>query len=549
MPRKKNETHTYKKFEITPPAATFIQADTLTKTETAFVLRSANWPVLLVDATGRIHASSQGARRLFGESIEGNRTFGEAIWSSENEISAEAFLRRFAQGSEKGLELRYREKNGATSSYLTQLCPFPAGGENLFLLQLFTKSGEVEPVVEIQLPSRTTTDIPTAPEPPPLVEHGVAQKQKLDCAMQLIRSVALDFNNALTIILGHASLLLGKTDTIHPFRNSLLEIEKSAQKAGEIAQDLADFSRQDKDPKGRQAGNMNDLVRKTAAFFREAKGAGAEWEFELEPRPYAVHFDEGKLRQAIIKILENAIESLDGPGTIHVKTRNLDVTEETRDGTVRLKPGSYCCVELADTGKGIPSDVLPRVFEPFFTTKKEKGHRGLGLAWVYGVVTNHGGSVAVTSDLNKGTCVRVYLPAQQRVVQDRSSDNGDLTGTQTILLVDDEELLLTMGEMVLSSFGYRVLTANSGIKALEVFKQQPGEIDLVITDMVMPQMSGREVIERLRRLSPDLKVICASGFVRPPAGQEKDNFLQKPFASQDLLRKVKQVLGTAAIST
>ena len=162
---------------------------------------------------------------------------------------------------------------------------------------------------------------------------------------------------------------------------------------------------------------------------------------------------------------------------------------------------------------------------------------------MYGIVTNHGGSVAVSSELNKGTSVRVYLPAQKRVVHDRAGENGDLRGDQTILMIDDEDLLLTMGEMVLSSFGYRVLTANSGLKALEIFAKRGPEIDLVITDLVMPQMSGRELIERLRRVSPDLKVICASGFVRPPSNEDQDNYLQKPFASQDLLRKVKQVLG------
>jgi CheY-like chemotaxis protein len=201
------------------------------------------------------------------------------------------------------------------------------------------------------------------------------------------------------------------------------------------------------------------------------------------------------------------------------------------------------CIEIADTGKGIPAEVQGRIFEPFFTTKRDSGHRGLGLAWVYGIVTNHGGSVAVTSEKGKGTTVRVYLPAQKKVVSDRSADLGDLRGTQTILMIDDEDLLLTMGEMILTSFGYKVLTANNGIRALEIFEKKKDEIDLVITDLVMPQMSGRELIERLRRIAPELKVICASGFVRPPSTEEQENYLQKPFASQDLLRKVKQVLS------
>ena len=150
--------------------------------------------------------------------------------------------------------------------------------------------------------------------------------------------------------------------------------------------------------------------------------------------------------------------------------------------------------------------------------------------------------MAITSEVGKGTSVRVYLPAQAKVVHDLTSDVSDLSGTQTILMIDDEDLLLTMGEMVLSSYGYRVLTANSGQKALDIFAEKSSEIDLVITDLVMPNMSGRELIERLRRQAPGLKIICASGFVRPPSNEEKENYLQKPFASQDLLRKVKQIL-------
>jgi len=182
------------------------------------------------------------------------------------------------------------------------------------------------------------------------------------------------------------------------------------------------------------------------------------------------------------------------------------------------------------------------VFEPFFTTKKDKGHRGLGLAWVYGIVTNHGGSVAITSQPKKGTKVRVYLPAQKKLVRDDGAHSNDLSGSETILMIDDEDLLLTMGEMVLSSYGYTVLTANTGKKGLEIFSSKAGSIDLVLTDLVMPQMSGRELIDHLRRIDPKVKIICASGSVRPPVIREEEHYLQKPFASQELLRKVKQVL-------
>jgi CheY-like chemotaxis protein len=225
-----------------------------------------------------------------------------------------------------------------------------------------------------------------------------------------------------------------------------------------------------------------------------------------------------------------------------VQSRNIEISEPTRDRTVQLSPGVYVCVEITDTGSGIEPDLLPRVFEPFFTTKGG-AHRGLGLAWVYGIVTNHGGGVAISSQPKVGTSVRVYLPATQKIVRDPGASMDDLSGHQVILIVDDEELLLNMGKMILSSFGYRVHTANSGQKALEIFSKADPPVDLVISDLVMPQMSGRELIEHLHRLSPATPVICSSGYIRPAHLEEDEAYLQKPFTSQDLLRKVKQALS------
>jgi len=217
------------------------------------------------------------------------------------------------------------------------------------------------------------------------------------------------------------------------------------------------------------------------------------------------------------------------------------VAEPLRDGSVTVAPGRYVCVEVFDNGCGIAPDVLPRVFEPFFSTKP--GHRGLGLAWVYGIVTNHGGNVEVSSRLGEGTMVRLYLPAEKKIVRDSGASGDDLRGDQTILMVDDEELLLTMGQMLLSEFGYRVLTANSGEKALDIIARSGPRIDLVITDVVMPGMSGRELIERLRQLAPQLRVMSVSGYIRRASEGGGEIHLQKPFTSQELLRKVKSALS------
>ena len=207
------------------------------------------------------------------------------------------------------------------------------------------------------------------------------------------------------------------------------------------------------------------------------------------------------------------------------------------------------CAEITDNGCGIEAEVLPRIFEPFFTTKRASKHRGLGLAWVYGIVTNLGGGVAVSSQPGSGTSVRVYLPADKKFIKDDRGMSADLTGNQTILMVDDEDLLLTMGETILSAYGYHVLTANSGQKALEVLTTSDRQIDLVITDLVMPNMSGRELVEHVRRVSPYTRIICSSGYVRPTTEeQESVAYLQKPFTSQELLLKVKNALISGDIT-
>jgi len=378
-------------------------------------------------------------------------------------------------------------------------------------------------------------------------ESSAALKQKLDCALQLARTVALDFNNALTSILGHTSLVLSKMEPNHPWRGSLLEVEKSAAKAAEIANDLGTFSRQEKEARPQAAGNLNTLLQRTADFFQKNPGdQPITWNLQLDRKLFSAKFDEAKMQQAFVKILENSLQAMGhGGGRVTISSRNFELTEPTQDRNVKLAAGAYVCAEINDTGCGIEPEVLPRIFEPFFTTKRGPNHRGLGLAWVYGIVTNHGGGVAISSQPGAGTSVRVYLPAEKKLVSDQALAAGaDLNGTQTILMVDDEDLLLTMGQTILSAYGYKVLTANSGQKALSIMAQKEKEagVDLVVTDLVMPAMSGRELVEQIRARSPSTRILTTSGYVRP-AGQDEDTaYLQKPFTSQELLLKVKNAL-------
>lgn len=497
------------------------------KSDVLFDFEHAAWPALLVDGAGAVVRANPMALTLFGAALAGETGTLAALWPADNCITAEKFLKDGETALAPLTPLRLLVAGGPKVFSALVAAHLP-GGKRFLLLQLLPESAGLGA-------AKITADT------------GLAHKQKLDCALQLARSVALDFNNALTSILGYTSLLLSKTEPAHPWRRTLLEMEKSAAKAAEVAADLAAFSLQEKETRTQPTGNLNAILHRCAEFFQNSRSEPTAWTMQLERKLFAAKFDEAKIQQAFMKVLENAVESLRQEGRVTVQTRNIELTESTQDRNAKLAAGAYVCVEVADNGCGIEPEVMPRIFEPFFTTKKG-AHRGLGLAWVYGIVTNHGGGVAVSSQPGVGASVRIYLPAENSFVGESVEATTDLTGTQTILMVDDEDLLLRMGETILTSYGYRVLTANSGQKALEIVSQSETPIDLVITDLVMPLMSGRELVEQVRRLSPETRIMCTSGYVWPGSKQEKASFLQKPFTTQELLRRVKQTLGAQTAS-
>src|SRR6266566_2532211 len=304
------------------------------KFETAFILEQAEWPALLVDPGCTIRYANQAALRVFGPALEGGVSLLSAIWTDANNRTSEQFLREWERSPSATQFLKLLRK-GATSpvTYLSSLCCFTRDGQKYFVLQLFEESLGV---AAVKINTGETT---------------LVQKQKLECALQLARTVSLDFNNALTSILGHTSLLLSKMEPSHPWRGSLLEVEKSAAKAAEIANDLGTFSRQEKDARPQAAGNLNLLLQRSVEFLQQNAGqASIEWKLQLERKLYTAKFDEAKMQQAFIKILENAFQSLPGQGRVSVQTRNLDLGEATQDRNARLTAGSYVCVEIGDNG-------------------------------------------------------------------------------------------------------------------------------------------------------------------------------------------------------
>jgi two-component system, cell cycle sensor histidine kinase and response regulator CckA len=495
------------------------------KSDVVSALENAGWPALLIDAAAGICHANVAAAGFFGPQINGISVSLSSIWAPGNTLSPEQFLANPNASPAALAALQLKKANGDVVTCNVCVCSQVEGDQKYYLLQV--------------LPATT----PAKGSTPGSADAGPAQKQKLEFALQLARTVALDFNNALTGVIGHASLLLGRSEEDHPWRANLVEIEKAAGKAAEIASDLGAFSRQEKASVApATAGNLNLVLQRLVASFQRGTGEPRiTWDVRLEPKLFAARFDEAKVQQALAKIIENGIEALTASGTISIYSRNADLAQATYDGNVQLVPGTYVCVEINDTGRGIAPDVLPRIFEPFFTTKRTGNHRGIGLASVYGIVSNHGGAVSVSSNLGHGTSVRVYLPAQKSVVAHGLAP-AELQGKETVMLVDDEQLLLTLGQAVLSAYGYKVLTAQTGQQAIEILARGQPPIDLVVTDMVMPAMSGRELLEILKRNWPAVRVLCTSGYVWP-AGQTLPRlYLQKPFTAQDLLAHVRQAL-------
>ena len=517
---------------------------------TDFPLESAAWPVLLVSSVGEITYANAFARAIFG-GADGNpskRLVG--LWTFENGCSAEQFLRQLDSGTTATFPLKLLTSKEGLVGFLVHISPWVREGKKEFIFQVHPKTAARQSTVNAS-PTEVPAPTPPVPAGPPGDQakaapdaNALTLQQKLLCALQLTRTVAMDFNNALTSIMGHATHMLAQMPVDHPWRGSVQQIEKAAERATQVAFDLSSFSREEKEAQPDTSGNLNKLIRKLVDQHKSRAAAAVAWRVNLENRLFSASLNETKFTQAVEKILDNALEAVGPEGTVSISTQNRDLAQPLDDGRITLPPGTYVCLEINDTGPGIPPDVLPQVVDPFFTTKR--GHRGLGLAWAYGIVTNHGGSLALTSPSGQGTTVRIYLPAHRKTLEEGALADEDLRGDQTVLIVDDEELLLTMSEMVLTSFGYRVLTAANGRAALDIIERSDSHVDLVVTDLVMPHMDGHQLIQHLQNVAPGLRVICTSGNFRPSNRELGVTYMQKPFTSQDLLRVVKEAFQKPA---
>ena len=385
------------------------------------------------------------------------------------------------------------------------------------------------------------------------LEEQYRQVQKMEAIGQLAGGVAHDFNNLLTVIRGYGSLLLLGAQTPAETAVAAQEIVRAAERAANLTRQLLAFSRrQVMQPR---TLDLTETVTSLTTMLQRILGADVHLQLEPSQSPLVTHADAGMLEQVLMNLVVNACDAMPNGGRLLIETTEKSFTEEEAAAIPDARPGRYVSLRVTDTGSGISPENLPRIFEPFFTTKQPGKGTGLGLSTVFGIVKQHCGWIQVDSELGRGTTFQIFLPAAEEIVESRTEEivmAEPLGGTETILVVEDEPSLRMLTRAVLEPHGYQVLEAASGVDALRVWEEHKGSVQLLLTDIIMPEgISGLELATRLREKSPTLRVIFTSGYSADIAGgqlhlQEGQNFIQKPSSPKQLLQTVRRCLDSAA---
>lgn len=375
------------------------------------------------------------------------------------------------------------------------------------------------------------------------------QAQRMKSIGTLAGGLAHDFNNLLMGIQGNASLILLDTDPQSPHYEKLKNIEQYVQSGTEVTRQLLGFARGGKYEV--KPTDLNRLIKKSLEIFGRTKKE-ITIKSKLKKDLWAAEVDRGQINQVLLNIYVNASQAMPGGGHMYVETKH-ETIEGINAKLLAVEPGRYIIISITDTGIGIENATQQRIFDPFFTTGQMGRGTGLGLASAYGIIRNHGGIITVDSIEGEGTTFYVYLPASSKKVPEEKAKNEKvLKGTETVLLVDDEKMIIDVGSLMLEEMGYRVLTAKSGEEALSVYELNMDQIDFVILDIIMPDMGGGNTYDRLKEINYDIKVLLSSGYSIDGEATEIldrgcNGFIQKPFSIKELSREIRKILdGTGA---
>jgi signal transduction histidine kinase/CheY-like chemotaxis protein len=382
------------------------------------------------------------------------------------------------------------------------------------------------------------------------LEEQLHQSQKMDAVGQLAGGIAHDFNNSLTLIKVCSQLALQELEKGDPVREKIQKIDEATQRSGDLVRQLLTFSR--RQVVELKVLDLNDLLTNLDKMLRRVIGEDIELVTKTAEGLGKVKADPGQIEQVIVNLTLNARDAMPGGGKLVFETANAELDQEYARNHIQAAPGSYVVLSVGDTGKGMIPEVRQHIFEPFFTTKEAGKGTGLGLFMVYGIVQKFGGHIIVESEPGRGSTFKVYLP---RADEQMEAARGELLekelprGEETVLVVEDDNDLRSLMAQALKQQGYRALEAANGEEGLLLFDKYRQEINLVVTDIVMPVMSGFELTDLLMPLRAQMKVLYISGYPDNPALQKRclnreTNLLPKPFSLEDLVIKVRKVLDT-----
>ncbi len=377
------------------------------------------------------------------------------------------------------------------------------------------------------------------------LEHQLLQSQKMEALGTLAGGIAHDFNNLLMGIDGYTQIMLMDMDPLHPHYEMLKRISMQVRSGADLSGQLLRFARGggcEIEPI-----NLNRVIELSAQTFARTRKE-ISLSLNLAGDLLTVDADRIQIEQVLLNLFINALQAMPGGGKLGISTENA-VLNESFTGTYSLPSGKYVKISVTDTGTGMDKKTMDRIFEPFFTTKEMGRGTGLGLATVYGIVKGHGGIITVSSELNRGTTFIIFLPSTDRLPVSESSGSAEIhRGSGKVLIIDDEAMVLNVTAEMLNKLGYSALTARSGKEAIEIYRNHNKDIDLIILDMIMPEIGGEKIYDELQSINRSVKVLVASGYspTDPAAlikGKKDVSFIQKPYNITDLSQKIQDVLA------
>jgi len=376
------------------------------------------------------------------------------------------------------------------------------------------------------------------------LEAKLQQAQKMESVGTLAGGIAHDFNNLLMAIQGRASIMLMSKDSSHPDFDHLKGIEGHIKSAADLTRQLLGFARGGKYEV--RPTDLKELIMKQNRMFGRTKKE-INIHGKYEENLWSVEIDRGQIEQVLLNLYVNAWQAMAGGGDLYLKTENVTL-DKNYVKPFSIEHGRYVKISVTDTGVGMDKATQKKIFDPFFTTKEMGRGTGLGLASSYGIIKNHGGFINVYSEKGHGTTFNIYLPASEKEVSEEKKPSGEtVRGTETVLFVDDEDIIIEVAEELFKELGYKVLIARGGKEAVEIYEKNKDRIDMLVLDMIMPDMSGSVTYDRLKEIDPDIKVLLSSGYsINGQATEIMDRgcngFIQKPFKLKELSQKLREVL-------